>query len=68
LERETAEKGIMLGLHHLIVYEYDIKQIRTYLTKFAESCCADTWSAAAAKLARLGHWEFDDYTPFITEG
>lgn len=62
LEREVASKQTIIGLHHLIVNEYDIRVIRNFVTKFVEHCRAATWDEAAQKLSCLGHWEFEEYT------
>lgn len=63
LEEQVRDKGILIGRHHLIVKDYDLNRIRTFLIKYAETCLGETWDAVAEKLARLGHWEFEDYSP-----
>jgi hypothetical protein len=63
LSVEVKRKGIVDGRHHLIVSKFDLEQMSSFLTEFAKTCGGNTWQEAAAKLARLGHWEFEDYKP-----
>jgi len=53
--------GIVMGRHHLIVFEYDIAKIKAFISKFVSLSPAATWVEVAAKIGRLGHWEFEDY-------
>jgi len=62
LEQNVSE-NVISGRHHVIVKRYDIEQIRAFLERYARDCEADTWQAVAAKLSRIGRWEFEDYTP-----
>jgi hypothetical protein len=50
-----------MGRHHLIVVAYDFEFIRRTLDTFVERCSGDTWQQIAAKLSRIGYWEFEDY-------
>jgi Immunity protein 8 len=61
IERRTHE-GIFSGRHHLIVASFDYEVIRRFLLTYAEQCCAKTWQQVGEKLARIGKWEFEDYT------
>ena len=63
LAREVERTGIMTGRHHLFVMEYSLGRIRAFLMRYAQACTGETWAEAASKLSRLGHWEFEDYTP-----
>ena len=63
LARKYGPHGIISGRHHLIVFEYEFKTIESYLRDYVASCSADTWQEVAAKIGRLGHWEFEDYRP-----
>lgn len=62
LEQSVSE-NIISGRHRLIVKRYDIGQIRAFLERYARDCEADSWQAVAAKLSRIGRWEFEDYEP-----
>lgn len=62
LERHTQRDGPLVGRHHLIVSEYDAKQVREFLVRLFEAEQADSWRALAERLARYGQWEFEDYS------
>jgi hypothetical protein len=55
--------GILDGRHHLIVDPgtFDQAKLRDWLTQRVQAAQADSWPDLAAILARLGHWEFEDY-------
>ena len=36
--------------------------LRSYLTRRVEQATGETWEEVAEKLARLGQWEFEDYS------
>lgn len=61
LERQIAIKGIIVGIHHLIVDEYDFKAIRDFLSSYAQKCEGKSWQAVAALLSKIGRWEYEDY-------
>jgi hypothetical protein len=63
LAREVERKGIVDGRHHLIVGTFDLETIRSFLTRYANTCTGKSWQEAASKLSRLGKWEFEDYKP-----
>jgi hypothetical protein len=63
LSAEVERKGIVDGRHHLIVGQFDFAQVSAFLSEYAKTCAGKTWREVAVKLARLGHWEFEDYTP-----
>lgn len=63
LERELSEDVIISGRHRLIVKRYDPDAIRHFLSNYAQHCTGASWHEAARKLAHLGAWEFEDYTP-----
>jgi hypothetical protein len=60
---KVESQGIVDGRHHLIVKEFDSKQIRSFLETYASSCTGQTWGEVARQLSRLGKWEFEDYQP-----
>jgi len=61
--RELAQKEIIVGHQHLILNEYDITKIRSFLVEYGCRCVGSTWQEVAAKLSRIGRWEFEDYAP-----
>ncbi len=63
LEQELSEDEIISGRHRLIVKRYDLSAIHRFLSNYAQHCTGASWHEAARKLARLGAWEFEDYTP-----
>ncbi len=63
LASEVERKGLVDGRHHLVVGNFDLAQIRSFLVAYARNCASKTWPEAATKLSRLGKWEFEDYKP-----
>jgi len=64
LARRVRDVGRpLVGRHYLIVEAMDIEAVLTFLRKQVESVEAPTWSEVAAKVGRLGRWEFEDYRP-----
>jgi hypothetical protein len=59
--RQQAAKGPVVGLHHLIVASFDYEAIAGAVRRFCEKCEGANWQEVAAKVSRLGRWEFDDY-------
>jgi hypothetical protein len=59
----TKEQGRVIGRHHLIVESWDWPRVRTFLTHEVEAHEAPTWRDLAAKISRIGKWEFEDYQP-----
>jgi hypothetical protein len=57
----VAKEGILEGRHLLIISNYDYDRIYSYIAEYVASCKGDTWQEVAAKLARFGRWEFEDY-------
>ena len=58
----ASAEGVVDARHHLVVSTYDWNRIREYLEKRVAECSGPTWVDVAGRLARLGHWEFEDYT------
>lgn len=61
LDRWVQENGPTVGRHYLVVAEYDEPRTRVFLTEEVESLEAETWPELAAKIGRVGMWEFEDY-------
>lgn len=60
--QQKAMDGPFSGRHHLIVSEFDVSVVRQFLLRAADHCSGGTWDQVAEKLARIGHWEFEDYS------
>jgi hypothetical protein len=61
LAKAADKDGFVWGRHHLIVPEYNLKNITEIITKFVERCSGETWKEVAARVGRLAAWEFEDY-------
>jgi hypothetical protein len=57
-------KDMVSGRHYLLVRRYDYRELKTFLQDYCTSCQGKSWQAVAEKLARIGHWEFEDYVPW----
>jgi hypothetical protein len=66
LARRVRDEGAIIGRHHLIVERWDAARVRRCLTDAAESQEAQTWPELAAKIGRIGKWEFEDYRPLAS--
>ena len=61
---QTLGKGeILIGRHHLITNSYDYAMLVAFIREQCEKCSGKDWNDVAIKLARIGQWEFEDYTP-----
>jgi hypothetical protein len=52
---------IVVGRHRLIVFEYDYESLRSFISRWVDSCEGPTWQELATRIGRLGRWEFEDY-------
>lgn len=50
-----------VGCHHLIVPKYDYDVLLAFLDEYLEGCEGRNWDEVAAKVGRLGKWEFEGY-------
>ena len=59
IENQSKDK-IVLGLHHLIMFEYDYQILYAKLQKLM---CIEgkDWNEISQKLSYIGYWEFQDY-------
>jgi hypothetical protein len=55
------KEDIILGNHFLIVLEYNFERIFNKIKQQIEVCSGINWHEVAEKVARIGHWEFEDY-------
>jgi hypothetical protein len=58
---DPAEYSFVLGRHHLVVLVYNFEVIRRTLVRLVERYSGATWQDVAAKVSRIGYWEFEDY-------
>jgi hypothetical protein len=56
----------LVGRHWLFVAEFDPAAVEGFLRRAVERVEGATWSEVAAKIGRLGLWEFEDYQPDLT--
>ncbi len=56
-----SSDNIILGLHKIIIMQYDYNAILIFLNKFLSHCHGKNWEEVSNKLSYLGKWEFDDY-------
>lgn len=63
LTRELERVGRpIIGRHLFVVERIDLQRDIEYLTAAFQQFRAETWPELGAKLARIGDWEFEDYT------
>jgi hypothetical protein len=60
----AAELGPIVGRHYLIVDDWHWPVIEQFLMKLVERETGDTWQQLGERIARIGHWEFEDYREF----
>lgn len=63
MRRRVEDRGPLIGRHHLIMEPMDLAAAQAFVTDCVEQMEAPTWPELAQKLARIGHWEFEDYKP-----
>lgn len=63
LERKERNviPDVILGLHQVIVFSFDLQKITGALDHYCRNCVADDWAGLTAKLKCLGAWEFEGY-------
>jgi hypothetical protein len=64
LAQRCAGEGFVDGLHTVVttVESFTERGLRSFLTRRVENVSGETWREVADKVARLGHWEFEDYS------
>jgi hypothetical protein len=63
LGAKAREQGVVDARHHLVMDGFNWQMVRSYIDQRVSRCEGASWSDVAEKLARLGYWEFEDYTP-----
>ena len=61
LSESMLDTGVRSGEHTVFLTVYDFGVMRRYLERFIHACEAETWSALAGQLGRLGRWEYAGY-------
>jgi hypothetical protein len=65
LEAQLKPGEIRSGRHYLITLGWNWAELQRDIRRRVESCEGNDWGEVALKLARLGHWEFEDDTPYV---
>ena len=62
LSENYKNDDIIIGLHYIIVFEYNYQQL---YQKLLELICIEenSWNEIAQKLSYIGKWEFENYKP-----
>ncbi|MBW3086325.1 hypothetical protein KEM60_02538 [Austwickia sp. TVS 96-490-7B] len=63
LAEKVSRDTVVDGRHRLVVERFDWPVLRSYIERHVRQCEGATWVEVAEKLARFGHWEFEDYQP-----
>ena len=64
LARVVSKEGPQIGRHRLILERLDLRESEAFLRRQVERLEASTWEELAAKISRLGYWEFEDYLAY----
>ena len=67
LRRKYGDDGVILCRHYILVFEFNLKRIAARIESLVASVEGGDWNEIASKLARYGHWEFEDYTEAPSE-
>ena len=61
LTANHQKEDVIIGRHYLIVFEFNYERIIQTIQSYLAECTGENWKEIASKIARLGHWEFEDY-------
>jgi hypothetical protein len=64
VEHLRVRGSLASGRHFIFVTEFNYHALEKFVRDYCASCEGQTWREAAEKVARLGHWEFEDYKVF----
>jgi hypothetical protein len=62
LLEHPPEKGFLFPRGYLVVERWDSSVVRRAIGDICRRAESTTWDEVAAKVARYGDWEFEDYT------
>jgi Immunity protein 8 len=60
---ENMKATFVLGRHYLFVKDYNYTALERFVRSYCQKCMASSWTEVAGKVAHLGYWEFENYTP-----
>lgn len=55
--------GVVIGRHFIFVAEMNRATVEAIVRDRLRRIDGDNWNELAAKIGRIGLWEFEDYTP-----
>lgn len=61
LDQQINDEDLLLVRHKLLMRTFDFAKVRRFVERYVQGCEGHTWQEVANKLARLGHWELEDY-------
>ncbi|WP_080727724.1 immunity 8 family protein [Pseudomonas fluorescens] len=61
IENNLGTDEVLIGMHYLIVREYNYQKIVHAIEKFLLDCSGTNWREISKKVSRLGLWEFEGY-------
>lgn len=61
LREKHGRDAVVLGRHHIILFEYDFDRLRGAIENVVRSAEGRDWKEVARLIARHGKWEFEDY-------
>ena len=61
LNTEYSERRIFWGKNMLILFRYDLDEIKLHISKYVQNLSGDDWGTLAQKLSKVGEWEFENY-------
>lgn len=61
LDELARKEKFIVGRHYLITRSFNYGEIQSFLRQMFARCEGKDWPEVAAKLSRIGMWEFEDY-------
>jgi hypothetical protein len=65
VRRAVKDSGPLVGRHYLVMDPFDIHEALAFITRKIEALEGETWDELSDRISRFGHWEFEDYKPFV---
>lgn len=56
-----GEHAVFSGANSLIVFNYDIENIKNKIVELVKSCEGRDWKDCGTKMSKFGLWEFESY-------